>query len=154
MSTTGLKYPLVTCSTCGKRYASNQVARHERRHSDPLSLLVATPEQVEEIQRLYLRHSMKEVAELTNWSIATVQRVLEKSGAKRRPAHAVLRSRRVDNETLLKTAQLYGRGLSMDEVADLMDCTRSTVCRRLHSVGATIRKRGGRPRAQDRRALV
>jgi predicted DNA-binding protein (UPF0251 family) len=153
---TGWKYPTKKCPTCGRKIASNQIARHRAKHDDPMSQIVATPEQMAEIVRLYsdMHLSMLEVAARTNWSHATIQRLLAIANVQRRPKHIVYHRRHVDNETLLKTAQLYGRGLSMDEIADLMDCARSTVCRRLHSVGAKVHKPGGRARARDRRTLV
>jgi AraC-like DNA-binding protein len=150
MTASGFKHPLEPCPTCGRMIARSQLDRHRRTHDDPLSLLAATPEQVEEITRLYVNHNMLEVARMTHWSISTVQRVLERAGVQVRPRHLVRYPRHVDNETLLKTAQLYGYGLTMDEIAGLMGCTRSTVCRRLHSVGTKTRPPGGARRGKIR----
>ena len=142
------EYAKSDCPDCGRLVCTRQMGRHRRTHSDPRSLMLPTDEQMAEMARLYQRHSMREVARLTHWSVSCVQRTLAITGIPIRPMHTTMHPKRVDSETLLKTAELYGKGLTMEEISGLMGCSLSTVHRRLTVAGTQSRPqtwRKGRP---------
>jgi len=127
------------CPTCGRMIGKRQMGRHRLKHDDPLALTIPDAEQTAQIIHLYKTMGMAEVARRTHWSVNAVRNTLVAAGVERRPQHVALHPRRGDVEAELKTAELYGKGFSMTEVARLMDVNPSTVYYRLHRVGARIR---------------
>ena len=104
---------------------------------------------------LYARGgTIRSVAAETYWSRTTVRRALLEQGVKLRPRSSWRRDARRDNDAFLYTAQLYGRGLSMQEVSEIVGVKRSTVRYRLIQMDVKIRPQGANLRwARQRRQL-
>jgi DNA-binding NarL/FixJ family response regulator len=143
----------VQCPTCGQVCASTAIARHRRFHDDPSSLLAATVEQQAEIVRLYKRgYSLQRIADEKFFARSSVRRVLIANGIAMRPQGGPHPAQRLSAEDTLRTAELYGKGLSMAELAEVLGLSISAVHRRLHVIGVQIRKRGGDHRSNTARA--
>lgn len=143
----------VQCPTCGRMCASTAIARHQRFHDDPGSLLSATAEEQAEIVRLYKRgHSLQRISDEHYFARSSVRRVLVANGIAMRPQGGPHPAQRLSAEETLKTAELYGKGLSMAELAEVLGLSISAVHRRLHVIGVKIRKRGGDHRSSTARA--
>ncbi len=104
----------------------------------------------QQILDLYARGlTMKQVAQEIPCSMSTVWRYLHRHEAKvRQPWRGSLPLHGVSGEEQLRTAQLYGRGLSMKEVAAIMNVSIGTVHNRLRRLGVKSRPMGGsKPRS-------
>jgi predicted transcriptional regulator len=135
--------PPTACPDCGWVMPSNALPKHRRaRHADPRLALAPTLEEQQRMVELTRRgQSQRAIGELMHWSSSTVSRVLIMWGESRsrRNGHPP----RLSADTVLETCQLYGRGYSVAELADLLSMTRSQVRRRLERGGATLRPQGG-----------
>jgi hypothetical protein len=126
------------------------MARHRRRHDDPLSLSIVTPADQQTMAARYKGGaSMTELAASMHYALSTVQRTLHLLDVTIRPAgYNVARSRMISSEDQLKTNELYGRGFTMREVSELLGISQSTVHYRLHRGGGIARPRGGSVRRE------
>jgi predicted transcriptional regulator len=132
----------VTCDVCGRVCGSSAIARHRSTHGDATALL-STVADGDRIKALYARGwSMRRIAAELHYSQTSVQRYLHAAGVQVRPRGGV-NGRTLSAEEVLETAQLYGRGLSMAAIADLLGLTVSSVHERLHKIGVAVRPRGG-----------
>lgn len=114
-------------------------------------------EERERIVELYTQYgkTMEEIAKITFWSQTAVHRALHQSGCRIRKRGWNDKSKRLDPEKLLETAELYGKGLTGHEIAELLGIHPSTVYSRLHSADILIRpRRGGRGRRRKAPALA
>lgn len=103
----------------------------------------------DEVLALYRRGlTIREVAQRVYWSATAVRNVLVVNGEPRRQRGS--RAPMLATEEKLRTSQLYGAGLSMQELANLLGLHVSTVHRRLHRFGAITRPVGGRHPGQPR----
>jgi predicted transcriptional regulator len=118
---------------------SNALPKHRRaRHADPRYALDVPFEAQQRMVELTRRGmSQRAIGELMHWSSSTVSRVLIMWGESRPRRYG--RPPRLSSDTVLETCQLYGRGYSVRELADMLAMTRSQVRRRLERGGATLR---------------
>lgn len=83
--------------------------------------------------------SIREVAQATYWSVSTVHKVLTARGVQTRPRGGIEHQRLADQEIQL-TIELYESGLTMQQVADRLGRSRT-------SIQARLRRYGSKPRS-------
>jgi hypothetical protein len=135
-------YPQRTCSTCGLVLAACNLPRHERTHGDPRERLRVPPEDQALIVETYRRGlSLKRTSEATFWSQTVVRDVLLANDVQLRPPGTgrPRSPQHITTEERLKRAQLYGRGLSLKEVAEACGVTYEAVRQTL--VGLDVPRR-------------
>jgi AraC-like DNA-binding protein len=104
---------------------------------------IVPPEDQDRIIGLYKRGlTIRQVAQEVHWGPTTVQAVLQlnRHRVHIRPARGIFRRITVEEE--LKRAQLYGRGLSIKEVADVCGVHHSAVRASLIRAGVAMRPQG------------
>jgi hypothetical protein len=142
-------FPEAPCPKCGRVMPVCNLARHEPKCGLASAGTVPMDEQLE-IVKLYNqpRMSLSKVAAVTHWSETTCRRVLL--------AHDVsLRGTgysfpRIGVNEQLKRTELYGRGYSVAEVADLCGVTYEAVRQTLVRMG--VPRRGERAESARERA--
>lgn len=135
-------YPQRACPTCGLVVVACNLPRHERQHGDErLRTRVPLDEQPRMVELYRKGHSMKRIAELTWWGETTVRRVLLANGVTLRPPGTGRPSSpsHIDVDERLKRTALYGRGLSLEEVAAACGVTREAVRQTLLREGVALR---------------
>lgn len=127
------------CPICG-RLVSDRGGRHRLWHEQG-GLRWATEDEQQEILRLYRQRdaTIRSVTAQVAFSATTVRNVLHDHGVLRTRADY---GRRAPVDTLLETAQLYGRLGSMARVAEVMGVNRHTVRRRLEAMDVPILGKG------------
>jgi DNA-binding NarL/FixJ family response regulator len=137
--------PPVECPECGRVCAASVIARHRKTHEDPTALLGVAEADRDTILKLYRRGwSMRRIAAELYYSQTTVWRFLHASeGVYIRPRGGSNSGRALSADEQLRTAQLYGRGLSMAACAEALGITTSSVHERLQKLGVKSRPRGG-----------
>jgi lambda repressor-like predicted transcriptional regulator len=132
------KQTSVPCPVCGRLMRPGGLPKHVRSHGDPRSRLWMPPEIQDEVVRLYARgRTIRQIAAVTFYAPTTVRSVLQANNVKIRP-RAGYPTRKISNEEILRRCELYGRGLSLSEVAEVCGCAVSSVHETL--------KRAGTPR--------
>lgn len=149
---TRTNYPERACQFCGRVMPACNVVKHERTHVDQNGTV--PPEDQETIVRLYNRPraSVRSVAQETHWSQSTVLRVLRAHGVEMRPmgsAHP-----KITSDEQLRRAQLYGRGLSIEEVAEVCGVTYEAVRQTLVRLGVPRRSRANLRWTRQRRSAA
>jgi hypothetical protein len=143
---------LVECATCGRVLSAHVLWRHERTHGDPRERLLVPRDEQDTIVRLYRRGgTFASVARETYWSKSQVRRVLLANGVALRPPGGRPGPKLSVEETLRRT-QLYGRGLSIDEVAQVCGVTRVSIQQTLKREGVHLRPVGVNRRWERRGA--
>ena len=136
-----VNYPTSACPTCGRVLRNNLMPRHARTHADAPSRLFVPPDEQAEIVRLYRRGgTLKSVAADTFWSKTEVRRVLLANGVQLRPRGTY--GPKISSDEALRRTQLYGRGLSIDEVAAACGVSRVAITQTLKREGVRIRPVG------------
>lgn len=93
------------------------------------------------IVALYQRGwTTRRIARETFWCKSTVSNVLHARGAYVRPRGGA--RRKVSAEDVLATAELYGRGYTLDQVGELLGLSRTAVRCRLIRSGSPLRAHG------------
>lgn len=130
------------CPTCGRVLPANLLPRHERAHLPLRDRLFVPPAEQDKIVELY-RHggTLRSVAAATFWSRSEVRRVLIANGVTPRSRLGDFRPKITTEETLRRT-QLYGRGLSIAEVAEVCGVNREAIRQTLKREGVKIRPTG------------
>lgn len=144
-------YPSGSCPTCGRVMPVCSLPGHERTHETHGAGSVPLDDQ-QRIVELYNRPraSLRSVAAATNWSETTVLRVLRAHDVVMRPqgsSHPLL-----STEEQLRRTQLYGRGLSLEEVAELSGVTREAIRQTLIRNGVRIRGKANLRWTRQRRS--
>lgn len=145
-------YPERDCPTCGRVMPACCLPAHARLHGDPRLRLSVPLEEQAEIVRLYNRprSSLRKVSAQTFWSQSVVRDVVIANGVALRPVGSSFP--RISADERLKRAQLYGRGLSLEEVARACGVTREAVRRTLAELEVPMRPRGSNLRWQRGRS--
>lgn len=136
-------YPTASCLTCRAVLRVNLLSRHIAAHGDLRDRLQVSHDEQAEMVRLYARGgTLASVALATFWSKTEVRRVLLANGVQLR-AHGLGRSRPgISPDEALRRTQLYGRGLSIQEVADVCGVHRSAILATLKREGVRMRPQG------------
>jgi lambda repressor-like predicted transcriptional regulator len=131
------------CRSCG----GPKPAGRGRQKCDNCDRIILMPRDVQdEVIRLYVdeRLSLREVGERLYWSLNAVRNVLMFRGVRVRSRGESLRlsshnPRRLTQDELDRTAELYLSGLSLAQVAERLGLALDTIRRRLVRAGVTIR---------------
>jgi predicted HTH domain antitoxin len=139
-----VKRPRTPCPICGAPMPANNMARHQRTHGDPRERLFVTLEEQARIVELYnqRRASLRSVAEAAFMSPTEVRRVLIANDVPLRPPGSAYQPRKITVDEELQRTHLYGLGLSLDEVAELVGRHREAVRESLRRAGVKLRPRG------------
>lgn len=129
------KYP---CAVCGLPIDARNRSRHARTHGDPRDRLAVPRVEQEEMVRLYGRHTIAEIAAITFWSHTEVHRVLTANGVRFR-SQIPRRNPQITSEEVLRRCELYGRGYSLTEVAEMRGVTPTAIAHTLRRAGTPTR---------------
>jgi AraC-like DNA-binding protein len=136
-------YPQRACSVCGRVMTVNTLARHEPTHElDPRDRFLMSRDEQDAIVRAY-RHrggTLASIARDTHWSKTQVRRVLLANGVQLRERIGDHRPKISSDEALRRT-ELYGRGLSIADVAEACGVT-------CEAIRQTLKREGVKPRAR------
>lgn len=83
--------------------------------------------------------TIRSVSEQTFWSQTSVHRVLVRHGIPRRPRHAVCGRKRLSVDSELERTRLYGQGLSIAQVAEVVGVGATAVAFTLARAGVPRR---------------
>lgn len=104
----------------------------------PTQRTVVTPDEQSEMLRLYSRGwTLKRIAAATFWSPTEVGRVLKLNGVELR--HRSVGHEQLSINEILARTQLYGRGYSLAEIAELRGCSPTSVVQSLKRAGVPRR---------------
>jgi hypothetical protein len=111
---------------------------------EPLPAMIPLDDQKRIIELYQKGGSMMSVAKATYYGQTTVRNVLIRNGVQPRPrgAYRPWSPSHISTEEKLKRCQLYGRGLSIDEVAEACGVTKHAIQETLRSEGVKMRPQG------------
>jgi hypothetical protein len=129
MSRRGANYPQRACPYCGRTMTSNTLPSHVATHEvDQRDRFVMSRDEQAVIVHLYEHKggTLKSIARDTFWSQSQVRRVLLANGVQLRQQGGHF-GPKISTEEALRRTQLYGRGLSIDEVAEACGVTSEAI---------------------------
>lgn len=134
-------HPQRACPTCGLVMRACNLPGHERRHGDQrLRVRVSLDEQARIVALYRKGHSLKRIAVLTWRGKTTVRRVLLANDVTLRPPSTGRPgSPLLSIDEKLKRTALYGRGLSLEEVAAACGVSSEAVRQTLLREGVKLR---------------
>lgn len=137
------RHPKGTCTICGRPIALRQMGKHLAKHEAGEFQCFVPEDDRERMRALYRRGaSVFAIARETFYGATTVYRVLTHTpGLTMRPQGGNLpRATMLGGDEQLRTAQLYGMGFTLREVAELVGVrSESTVLFRLRRMGVPTR---------------
>lgn len=137
-------YPQRACPVCGRVMAANTLPRHEATHElDPRDRFLMSRDEQDAIVAAY-RHkggTLESIARDTHWSKTQVRRVLLANGVQLRERLGDFRPK-ISTDESLRRAQLYGRGLTIAEVAATCGVTNEAIRQTLKREGVERRAVG------------
>lgn len=136
-----MSYERHPCELCGRPISAQGRPRHMKAHRGEW-MRWYSPDEIAEAVRLYRRgQSLSQIAEQLHYSATTVGRMLRDADEPRVFGRTGRREPALSVEERLRTAELYGRGLTMREVGEIVGITTTSVRMRLLRYGVSIRSR-------------
>lgn len=134
------------CPDCGRVLRACNLPRHRRVHTlSPTERLGPTLDEQQRIVEMYANgrgKTMDEIGREMLWSATVVWRVLHLHGAYVQHGGS---DARLSVDERLRTAEMYGRGMTIATIAEILDRAPETIRRRLLRFDVQLRERGPRP---------